>query len=172
MTQRIALGVCYNGRGWDGFQSQPSRRTIQDILETALAEFATLPAHIVCAGRTDAGVHAIGQVVHFDVDVTREPRAWIRGTNRFLPESIAVQWMREVPSDFHARFDALSRTYYYVMYVHATRSPLAAGRAGWTFRELDLALMVDAALVLLGERDFSAFRSSECQARSPVRTLM
>ena len=174
MLKRIALGLQYDGSPWHGWQTQPHGRTVQDVLESALAKFCQAPIATTCAGRTDAGVHALSQVVHFDTPVSRENFSWVRGVNAFLPDSIAVQWATEVEGGeqgFHARFSALTRTYHYVIYNYPVRSPLCEGRAGWVFRPLDVALMEDAAQALIGEHDFSAFRAAECQAASPVRTL-
>jgi len=144
------------------------------VLESALAKFCQSPIATTCAGRTDAGVHALSQVVHFDTLVNRENFSWVRGVNAFLPASIAVQWATEVEGGeqgFHARFSALARTYQYLIYNCPVRSPLSRGRAGWVFRPLDVALMEHAAQALVGVHDFSAFRAAECQAASPVRTL-
>lgn len=144
------------------------------MLESALAKFCQSPVATTCAGRTDAGVHALSQVVHFDTLVNRENFSWVRGVNAFLPASIAVQWATEVEGGeqgFHARFSALARTYQYLIYNCPVRSPLSQGRAGWVFRPLDIALMEHAAQSLVGVHDFSAFRAAECQAASPVRTL-
>ena len=168
---RVALGISYRGGAYRGWQSQPDGRTVQDALEAALARFADQPLRTHCAGRTDAGVHAINQVVHVDTAAVREPFSWVRGTNRFLPDDIAVNWAQPVSDDFHARFSALGRRYVYVLRESAMRPALEAGLVGWTFRPLDEAAMSDAASRLLGEHDFSAFRSAECQAASPVKTL-
>ncbi len=172
--KRIALGVQYDGRPWHGWQTQPHGRSVQDVLESALAQFCQLPVATTCAGRTDAGVHALAQVVHFDTSIDRESFSWVRGVNAFLPPSVAVRWVSEVEGGehgFHARFSALARTYLYVLYNHPVRSPLTHGRAGWVFRPLDAARMAEAAQALVGEHDFSAFRAAECQATSPVRQL-
>jgi tRNA pseudouridine38-40 synthase len=172
--RRIALGLQYDGTPWQGWQTQPHRHTVQDSLEQALAKFCQSTLLTVCAGRTDAGVHAIGQVVHFDTDISREPFSWVRGVNAFLPQSIAVRWATEVAggdTGFHARFSATARTYHYVIYNHPVRAPLWHGRAGWVFRALDADTMHAAAQALLGEQDFSAFRAAECQAASPLRTM-
>ncbi|MCE2832656.1 MAG: tRNA pseudouridine(38-40) synthase TruA [Oxalobacteraceae bacterium] len=172
--RRIALGLQYDGTPWQGWQTQPHRQTVQDSLEQALAKFCQCALPTTCAGRTDSGVHALGQVVHFDTEVTREPFSWVRGVNAFLPASIAVRWAAEVAGGddgFHARFSALVRTYHYVIYNHPVRSPLWAGRAGWAFRPLDADAMHASAQALLGEQDFSAFRAAECQAASPLRTM-
>jgi tRNA pseudouridine38-40 synthase len=168
---RIALGISYHGQAYEGWQSQPSGRTVQDRLEQALAEFATQPISTVCAGRTDAGVHALMQVAHFDTELRREDFSWVRGTNRFLPPDIAVQWARPVPDEFHSRASATSRRYAYVLLESPVRPSIDAGRVGWVFRPLDGAAMENAAAHLIGTHDFTSFRASECQARSPVKTL-
>ncbi|MDH2235831.1 tRNA pseudouridine(38-40) synthase TruA [Pigmentiphaga sp. GD03639] len=168
---RIALGLSYDGAPWLGWQTQPHRRTVQDRLESALADFVGQPVATTCAGRTDTGVHAAQQIVHLDTGVLRPEQAWVRGVNAHLPPSIAVRWAREVPADFHARFSARSRSYVYLLLDDPVRSPLWTGRAGWSFRPLNLEAMRSGAAHLLGEHDFSSFRSSECQAASPVRTM-
>jgi tRNA pseudouridine38-40 synthase len=168
---RIALGIEYDGAGFNGWQTQPDGRSVQDALERALAELAGTPISTLCAGRTDAGVHALDQVVHFDTDVRRPLAAWVRGTNRFLPPTVAVRWARSVDADFHARFSATRRAYDYWICNEPVRSPLAHRRATWIFRPLDVSAMQRAAEQLVGTHDFSSFRSTECQAASPVRTL-
>ena len=173
---RIVLGVQYIGTGWNGYQKQPERNTVQDRLEIALEKFACTPLATTCAGRTDTGVHAIEQVVHFDTDLVRPTQAWVRGVNTFLPDSIVVRWAKEVPLgedglEFHARFSARSRTYHYVLYNHPTPSALLSNRAGWMFRPLDVERMIDAARHLIGTHDFSAFRASSCQAKTPVKDM-
>lgn len=168
---RIALGVSYRGSGYFGWQSQPNGRTVQDHLEASLSTFADRPMRTLCAGRTDAGVHALNQVIHIDTEIQRDPFSWVRGTNRYLPGDIAVQWCRPVPDDFHARNSAIGRRYVYVLLESAVRPALDAGLVGWVFRPLDRAAMQAAALQLIGEHDFSAFRSAECQAPSPVKRM-
>jgi tRNA pseudouridine38-40 synthase len=168
---RIALGVSYNGQRYNGWQSQTSGNTVQDHLEAALGRFATQPVPTVCAGRTDAGVHGIMQVAHFDTELERTPFSWVRGTNTFLPADIAVQWAQPVGDDFHARFCATRRRYAYVLLQSPVRPSVEAGRVGWVFHELDGVAMQAAAAQLLGEHDFSSFRASACQAKSPVKTL-
>ena len=168
---RLALGISYNGQAYDGWQSQPSGRTVQDHLEAALARFTTQEVATVCAGRTDAGVHGMMQVVHFDTDLRREEFSWVRGTNTFLPPDIAVQWARHVPDAFHARNSAKARRYAYVLLESPVRPSVEAGRVGWVFRPLDLQAMQEAAAHLVGEHDFTSFRASSCQARSSVKTL-
>ena len=179
--KRIALGKQYDGRQWQGWQTQPHRKTVQDTLEAALAKFCQQSVATVCAGRTDSGVHAIEQVVHFDTEAERELFAWVRGLNAFLPATIAVRWAAEVAGAtqasgaeqdaFHARFSAQARTYHYLIYNHPVRSPLWSGRSGWVFRPLRVEAMQAAAQALIGTHDFSAFRAAECQAHSPVRTM-
>jgi tRNA pseudouridine38-40 synthase len=169
--QRLALGISYRGTAYRGWQSQPDGGTVQDHLEQALSTFADLPLATVCAGRTDAGVHAFNQVVHLDSPVARTPFSWVRGTNRYLPHDIALQWCQPVHERFHARFDARGRRYRYLLLESPVRPALEHGSAGWVFRTLDVAAMQAAAALLIGEHDFSSFRSSECQARSPVKTM-
>lgn len=174
-VKRIVLGVQYDGASWRGWQTQPSGGTVQDTLEAALKRFALVDLATTCAGRTDAGVHALEQVVHFDTGLDRDMFSWVRGVNAFLPSSIAVRWACEPHSDgqheFHARFAATSRTYHYVIYNHPVRSPLLSGKAGWVFRPLQVEPMRAAAAHLLGTHDFSAFRAAECQAKSPVKAM-
>ena len=168
---RLALGIAYDGRPWQGWQKQPNGQTVQDTLERALAAFATVPVHTTCAGRTDTAVHALGQVVHFDCAINRTEESWVRGVNAHLPESISVQWAQIVSDDFHARFSATARAYTYVLLNSRVRQPLWAGKAGWVFQPLDVSAMTQAAHSLVGEHDFSSFRSSQCQAKSPIRTI-
>jgi tRNA pseudouridine38-40 synthase len=168
---RLALGIRYNGQGYQGWQSQRSGLTVQDKLEKALAAFAQQRIGTLCAGRTDAGVHGILQVIHFDTDIERTPNSWVRGTNRFLPDDIAVQWAVPVPDEFHCRAHALARRYIYLLSQSPVRPSLEAGRVGWSMRTLDGDAMRAAAKQLVGEHDFSSFRASACQAKSPVKDL-
>lgn len=168
---RIALGVAYDGAPWKGWQTQPHRCTVQDKLEAALAVFLDGTVGTICAGRTDTGVHALEQVVHLDSAAERRMESWVRGLNALLPTSIRVQWAHTVSEEFHARFSATARSYIYLLRAHRVASPILHGKVGWIHRELDLAAMQEAAHYLVGEHDFSAFRSSECQAASPVRHL-
>jgi tRNA pseudouridine38-40 synthase len=168
---RLALGVAYRGTAYHGWQSQPDGRTVQDHVEQALSAFADRPVTVVCAGRTDAGVHALNQVVHLDAPVEREAFSWVRGGNRFLPKDIALQWCRAAPAGFHARNAARGRRYAYLLLEAAVRPALEHGLAGWTFRALDGDAMRAAAAHLVGTHDFSAFRSVDCQAASPVKEL-
>jgi tRNA pseudouridine38-40 synthase len=172
---RVALGIAYRGQNYHGWQSQPDGNTVQDKVEKALAEFIGLPrgevVATVCAGRTDAGVHALNQVVHFDAPVVREIFSWVRGTNRYLPADIAIQWAQNVEPGFHARNGARGRQYAFLVRESAVRPAIEAGLCGWVFRPLDLDAMREAAQALIGEHDFSAFRSAHCQALSPVKDM-
>jgi tRNA pseudouridine38-40 synthase len=168
---RIALGLSYRGAAYHGWQSQPDGRTVQDHVERALSAFADREIRTVCAGRTDTGVHALNQVVHLDTEVEREAFSWVRGTNRYLPADIAVQWSQPVDEGFHARNAARGRRYAYLLLESPVRPAIEQGAAGWVFRPLDGDAMRAAAALLIGEHDFSAFRAAECQAASPVKTL-
>ncbi|HEY0202183.1 MAG TPA: tRNA pseudouridine(38-40) synthase TruA [Burkholderiaceae bacterium] len=168
---RVALGVSYSGQGYHGWQSQPSGNTVQDRLEGALRQFATQPIATLCAGRTDAGVHGLMQVVHFDTPLQRDPFSWVRGTNTFLPPDIAIQWACPVPTAFHARASATGRRYAYVLLESPVRPSVEAGRVGWTFHPLNGDAMREAAMHLLGQHDFSSFRAAACQAKTPIKTL-
>lgn len=169
--KRIALGVAYNGTPYYGWQTQPNGQTVQDKLEAALRQFTTQATSTICAGRTDTGVHALSQVVHIDTQAVRRDESWVRGLNALLPDSISVRWAKEVAPDFNARFSARSRTYVYVLRNERILSPHWVGRAGWDFHPLNLEAMCKAAEHLVGTHDFSSFRSSQCQAASPVRTM-
>jgi tRNA pseudouridine38-40 synthase len=168
---RFALGVSYDGSGFEGWQSQPSGRAVQDVLEAAIAAIAGHSIRVTTAGRTDAGVHATGQVVHFDTEVERPLTAWVRGVNAHLPAAVAVRWAHPVESEFHARFSARGRTYRYVLYNAPVRPALFAGQVGWHHVALNARAMSDAAQHLVGRHDFSSFRAADCQAASPVREL-
>lgn len=174
--KRIALGVQYEGTQWQGWQTQPHGITVQDQLEAALKTFCQRDIGVTCAGRTDAGVHALEQVVHYDTELERSMYSWVNGVNAFLPSSIAVRWAVELPAEidgreFHARFAAISRTYHYVLYNNAVRAPVFMHRAGWVFRPLSVDRMQQAANLLLGTHDFSAFRAAHCQANTPVKDM-
>ena len=169
---RIALGVSYDGRAYQGWQSQSSGLTVQDKLENALGTFSAQRVSTLCAGRTDAGVHALMQVVHFDTDRDRDTHSWIRGTNACLPRDIAVQWALNTEGAFHCRACATSRRYAYVLLESPVRPSVEAGRVGWSFRPLDEVAIRQAASYLLGEHDFTSFRASQCQALSPVKSIL
>jgi len=166
---RIAIGLEYDGAAFCGFQTQPTSCGVQDHLEAALSRFADSPVEITAAGRTDAGVHAAAQVVHLDTEASRAD--WVRGTNAHLAPAVRAVWWKEVPSDFHARFSARSRTYRYLLVSAPVAPALLARKAGWYHRPLDVARMAEGARALIGAHDFSSFRDAECQARSPVRDL-
>ncbi len=168
---RVALGLSYEGGRYDGWQSQPSGNTVQDQVEQALGRFCDEPIRTLCAGRTDAGVHALMQVVHFDTTAERTENAWVRGPNSFLPPGIAVQWARHMRPQFHCRTHALGRRYAYVLLESPVRPSIDAGRVGWVFRTLDQAAMESAAGQLIGEHDFSSFRAAQCQSHTPIKTL-
>jgi tRNA pseudouridine38-40 synthase len=168
---RIALGLEYEGGGFAGWQRQPALATLQGALEQALAEISGHALSVHAAGRTDRGVHASAQVVHFDTEVVRPSNAWVRGVNSHLPPGMAVLWSHRVPDHFHARFSASGRHYGYLLLDHGVRPALWRGRVGWHHAQLDVEAMAQACLYLHGRHDFSSFRASECQAASPVREL-
>lgn len=168
---RIALGLEYDGADFCGWQSQSSGCGVQDALETAIASIAQHSVRVHAAGRTDAGVHALMQVVHFDTKSDRDEYAWVRGVNAFLPPSVRVVWSKRVTDEFHARFSAQFRHYEYML-INASVSPaILATKAGWYHLPLSLVAMQKGASYLIGEHDFSAFRASECQAKTPIRTM-
>lgn len=169
--RRIALVVEYDGGAFCGWERQPHCESVQAALERALSRVADEPVRAVCAGRTDAGVHALGQVAHFDTRAARGERAWRLGANSNLPRGVAVTAAREVPPDFHARFSARWRHYRYLLLNRPDRPAALHGRAAWERRPLDLGRLRAAAALLVGTHDFSAYRARACQARSPVRTV-
>lgn len=168
---RRAFIASYCGSAFPGWQTQVNGKAIQDVVQGALSVISDQPCKIVCAGRTDAGVHALKQVFHVDISTMRPDSAWVRGVNALLPSAIAILNSFRVSEDFHARFSALGRTYRYVIERSSVQSPMLVGRAGWVFRPLDVNAMRIAAALLIGEHDFSSFRSSQCQSRSPIRTI-
>jgi len=169
---RIALGIEYDGSHFHGWQVQKTAvRTVQGELQRALGVVAAHPVSVMCAGRTDTGVHGVGQVVHFESESQRTPRNWILGTNVNMPDDVNITWARVVDDEFHARFSALSRSYRYFILNRGPRSALLAGRTTWTHRVLDAESMHQAGQALVGEHDFSSYRAVACQAKSPVRTL-
>lgn len=171
MAERIALGLEYDGRGFCGWQTQPDGCGIQDHLEYAIAQIHGAPVHTVAAGRTDAGVHASAQAVHFDAEHARPEQAWVRGVNAHLPVGVSVLWARQVPVEFDARKSALERTYRYVLLNRPVRPALLAGQVGWVFGHLDEGAMSEAAKSFEGTHDFTAFRAAACQARTPIRDM-
>ena len=168
---RIAVGVEYDGSAYAGWQRQESAPSVQAVTERALSCIAAAPVELVCAGRTDAGVHAHGQVAHFDTAAVREPRSWVLGANSELPRDVSLWFAQAVPDHFHARFSAEARTYRYLILNRGARSALNARRVAWVHRRLDAERMQEAARALIGVHDFSAFRAAECQAKSPVRRM-
>ena len=168
---RLALGVAYRGQRYHGWQSQADGLTVQDALEKALSAFAAEPVTTVCAGRTDSGVHGLNQVVHLDTPLQRDNASWVRGTNRHLPDDVAVQWCRPLPAGFHARYSARGRRYRFVVLESAVRPSIERGLVGWVFRPLDGDAMRAAAACLVGEHDFTSFRAADCQSPTPIKTL-
>ena len=169
---KIALGVEYMGSKFHGWQLQKSGiRTVQQVVEKALSNVANHPIRVFCSGRTDAGVHAIEQVIHFETTANRDDKAWLFGGNINLPHDVNFIWVKRVDENFHARFDAYARRYYYKIHNAPIRSALLAKHALWEPRILDVQAMEKASQYLLGKHDFSAFRSSLCQAKSPVKTI-
>lgn len=173
MTNRIALGVAYDGAAYYGWQRQrsPDLPTVQSSLEQALGRIAASDIRLFCAGRTDSGVHATAQVVHFDTPVDRGEKAWIVGTNSLLPESVRVTWAKTVDSSFHARFSALNRRYRYIIYSGRVATAILPRQLTHIRDPLDVAAMDEAASRLLGEHDFSAFRAAGCQSNTPFRKV-
>ena len=168
---RFVLGVEYAGGGFSGWQAQRNSITVQSTLERALTRIADHPIKVICAGRTDAGVHATGQVVHFDTDAVRPLQAWVAGTNTLLPKTIAIRWAKAVDVGFHARFSALSRSYQYVICNTPMHCAINAGRATWYRHLLNIEWMQEGGNNLLGEQDFSSFRGTGCESKTPVRCL-
>lgn len=168
---RIALVLEYDGSQYHGWQAQTGLHTVQRSVEHALSKVADCPISVVCAGRTDTGVHATNQVIHFDTDKERSIRAWIHGANSFLPKDICVKWGKELPDEFNARYSATARRYRYVIYNGAIRPALLRSNVTWQYRQLDYRLMHQSAQILLGENDFTSFRSVECQSNTPMRNV-
>ncbi len=168
---RIALMVEYDGSQYHGWQAQTGLRTVQCVLEQALSQVANHDVTVVCAGRTDTGVHATNQIIHFDCESERTIRAWIYGANSFLPKDVCVKWGGLMPEDFHARFSAVSRRYRYIIYNAPIRPALLRSSVTWQYRPLDHLAMHEASQCLLGEQDFTSFRALECQSKTPMRNV-
>jgi len=168
---RIACGVEYDGSGFHGWQRQPHARSVQEDVERALAKVADHPVQVTCAGRTDAGVHATWQIIHFDTRAERSERSWLLGANANLADDVRLLWAKPVDNEFHARFAAQARRYRYVIFNHKVRSALLRNQVTWQYQPLDCVRMQEGARHLLGEHDFSSFRALACQAHSPVRTI-
>jgi tRNA pseudouridine38-40 synthase len=171
VLQRIAMGLEYDGHAFAGWQTQSKQRTVQSCLEDAISGVAAHPVTVVCAGRTDTGVHALEQVVHFDAPVFREQHAWLRGTNANLPDDVRVLWVRPVDVSFHARTSAIARFYRYVILDRKMRSALLRHQLTWSYRALDVDAMQAGADHLIGNHDFTSFRAQCCQSKSPQRML-
>lgn len=171
MSQRIALGIEYDGSCYCGWQVQDHSPSVQEKVEQALAKVAAHPVRVSCAGRTDTGVHALGQVVHFETDAMRETHAWVLGSNANLPDNITVLWAKPVSAEFHARYSAIRRQYRYVIFNRRLRPAILAKRVSWEYRPLKVERMQEAAQYLVGEHDFSSYRALACQAKSPIRVL-
>ena len=171
MTGRIVLGLEYAGNCFQGWQSQPHGHTVQDVLEHALRCITGEPVRTHCAGRTDSGVHATAQVIHFDTGKVRPLSAWVRGVNALLPAGVAVRWAVEASRDFHARYCAVERRYRYFLFNSPVRPGLLSGRVGWFHQPLDEARMAEATAFLPGWHDFSTFRTAGCQAKTPVKLM-
>ena len=168
---RIALAIEYDGSRYHGWQAQSGLHTVQQAVEHALSKVADSPVSVVCAGRTDTGVHATNQIVHFDCDKERTTRAWVHGANSFLPKDVCVKWGKLMPDDFHARYSALTRRYRYVIYNGSIRPAVLRSNVTWQYRQLDHRLMHQGAQYILGENDFTSFRSVECQSKTPMRNI-
>ncbi|ESS69973.1 tRNA pseudouridine synthase A [Methyloglobulus morosus KoM1] len=168
---RIALGVEYDGSGFAGWQWQPNRRSVQAELEKALSKVANHPVTVICAGRTDAGVHALEQVVHFDVNVERDLHAWLLGGNSNLPDEIRITWVKQVVDDFHARYSAIARLYRYMILNRPVKSAILGKQTTWCYHPLDADVMNKAAQHLVGNHDFTSFRAQGCQSKSPFRIV-
>lgn len=170
-VNRVALGISYNGANYFGWQTQPDKNTIQDTLQAALSSFLNHDVDTICSGRTDTGVHAFNQVIHLDTRQQRSERSWIRGVNSLLPNDIAVNWYMPVDADFNARYHAEKRSYVYIIRNTAVYSPFFDKKAAWIAKPLEIDAMRAGTGYIIGRHDFSAFRSSQCQAPNPVRTI-
>lgn len=168
---RLALGLSYNGYQYYGWQRQETLLSIQQVLEEAIGKIANHSVKVTCAGRTDKGVHALGQVVHFDTEAVRNQRSWLLGINTYLPADIRVQWVQPIDNEFHARFSAVARRYRFVIYNNRIASALLHQQTTWHYSPLNETKMIEATQYLIGEHDFSSYRAAECQARSPIRTV-
>jgi tRNA pseudouridine38-40 synthase len=168
---RFAASVEYEGTNFFGWQRQSSVNSIQEEIENSISQITQSNIKIQGAGRTDTGVHALGQVFHFDTNIVRPIKSFIKGANSFLPDSIRIKWVKSVPDDFHARFSVIGREYQYLLNNSSINSSIWSNHCGWTFYELDFTLLKNASKKFEGCHDFSSFRSSECQAKSPIRLI-
>jgi len=171
MKQRLAMQIEYMGKNFSGWQRQPGQRCVQSELEKALSTIADQPIEVTCSGRTDKGVHSLGQIIHFDTHAQRDLRGWLLGVNSIMPDDVSVSWVQLVPNDFHARFTATARTYRYLILNTLSRSALYSERALWVYHPLDAKKMHNAAQMFLGEQDFSSLRGSDCQSNTPFRNI-
>ena len=169
--KKIALGIEYDGSAYNGWQSQKHGYGVQQAVEKAISQVADHDVSVICAGRTDTGVHALGQVIHFETSADRSDRSWVLGINANLPKDVSIHWAKPVSDDFHARFSALNRRYQYIILNQFSRPAILSKRVTWQGKSLDVGLMSQAAISLLGEHDFSSYRAVACQAKSPVRTI-
>ena len=168
---RIVFSVEYDGSSFCGWQHQPSECSLQDVIQNAIKKFSGQPIKIIGSSRTDSGVHATWQIFHFDTDLQREMNSWVRGVNTFLPSTIKVLGAFKVGEDFHARFSAMKRQYNYILYSSKVSPCLFFNKVGWTWLEIDENKLKEAIKIFIGQHDFSSFRSSECQSKSPVREM-
>jgi len=168
---RLVLGMEYDGSGYSGWQSQTHRRSVQSALECALSKVADHAVTVICAGRTDAGVHALEQIVHFDTRAERSFDAWLRGGNSHLPDDVRITWVKHAAYDFHARYSAIARFYRYIIFNRPVKSALLHKQASWCYHPLDAEKMHQAAQYLIGHHDFSSFRAHGCQSKSPMRAM-
>jgi len=168
---RLAAGVEYQGAGFSGWQRQAGQRTVQECIESAISKVANHPITVHCAGRTDAGVHASQQVIHFNTSSNRELRSWVLGSNNNLPKDISLVWVKPVADDFHARFSAIARKYRYIILNRETRPAVYGGLVTWKCRRLDENRMTEAATFLEGEHDFTSYQAVSCESKKPVRTI-
>jgi tRNA pseudouridine38-40 synthase len=171
-VMRVALGIEYDGSHYYGWQAQAGLHTVQEVVELSLTKVADTKINVTCAGRTDTGVHATNQIVHFDHDKIRSIRSWVQGANAFLPKDVCVKWASEMPDDFHARYSATARRYRYVIYNASIRPALLRSNVTWYYRPLDHVAMTKASQCLIGENDYTSFRSTECQSKTPMRNVI
>ena len=169
---RYALGIEYEGTAYQGWQKQTGTYAVQSKVEAAISYIADHPVDVTCAGRTDKGVHALGQVIHFDTSSHRDNYAWLMGINRYLPADINVHWIKSVSADFHARFSATARQYRYLIYAHPHRSGIFRDHMTWIYHALDIEAMRTGAAYLVGKHDFTSFRAQDCQAKTATRQIM
>lgn len=169
--KKIALGIEYDGSAYNGWQSQKHGYGVQQAVEKAISTVANHDVNVICAGRTDTGVHALGQVIHFETMAERSERSWVLGANANLPKDVSVHWAKPVKDDFHARFSALNRRYQYIILNQFSRPAVLSKRVSWQGKSLDVERMSRAAEALIGEHDFSSYRAVACQAKSPIRTI-